>query len=388
MKSSNHEIEVIVPGRVNIVGEHTDYAGLPVLPMAIDKRVVVTASTEAPGLTGVSSTHGAVEVDNSRDPVDQTGWARHLAAAAAVTGCRSLQVEVDGDLPSQGGLSSSSALTVGLVIACLLAEYIDFSRDQIVDLAVRAERLTGLEGGEMDQTCVVNALEGHGLRIDFGPRRHRPVIVDPLLRWVVAYSGLPATKADQAKDSYNALVVAARLAAVLLGGEPGSLLGDVAGNGADAEDLPDRITVAQVAARAGVDQRNLARLTVGSFDETQELPVKAIAEHMLSEADRVDQIESALPNGNTGSLGRNLNDSHASLRRIGVSTHSLDRLVEVMRKAGAYGARLTGAGFGGWAVAATSKPNVDGVIGAARDATGGPAFEVVPVGGARWSHPG
>ena len=102
---------------------------------------------------------------------------------------------------------------------------------------------------------------------------------------------------------------------------------------------------------------------------------------MLSEAARVDEAVDALGDADLSRFGGLLDESHTSLQRFGVSHPELDRLVMAMRSAGAAGARLTGAGFGGYAIAVCPPDAVESVINAAVATTGGPAFQVRPSGG-------
>jgi galactokinase len=149
-----------------------------------------------------------------------------------------------------------------------------------------------------------------------------------------------------------------------------------------ARALPIEESAEALATRLGVDVRPIIRLTAGTFDPTLVLPLRDVAVHVLSEARRVDQAETALVAGEFDEFGRLLDASHESLRRFGASSAALDRLVGAMRAAGAYGARLTGAGFGGYAVAACARDALDAVISAGR-LEGGPSFEVAPSDGVR-----
>lgn len=387
-------IEVRSPGRVNLIGEHTDYSLLPVMPMAIDRAIEITAELRHDRHLRLSAerfphsnvTCGMSELDRV------TGWAGYVIAALKVVGApeQGMTMHVGGDLPTTGGLSSSSALTVGVLAAVDHLRKLELGPVRYPRLAQLAERSMSIEGGSMDQTVISLAVAGDALRIDFDPPRVTPVPIPAALEFVAASSGDVAAKAGAARDHYNARVVACRVAALLLGVETDVDFGDspVLGRVAGFDDiddridaLPEEITAVEAAGRTGRDVGILTRLVAGSFDPTIPLPAKIVARHVLSEALRVDQAEFALRRGDVVDFGRLLDVSHKSLQAFGASVPALDRLVSSMRAAGAYGARLTGAGFGGYAIAAVPPDCIDRVIESAEMATGGPAFRVLPSDG-------
>lgn len=377
------------PGRLNIIGEHTDYSLLPVLPLAIDRAVAVAAGPgPGPGVEGVSKEHGATAFPIGADPLAVSGWGRYLAAACAESPPGPWRVAVAADLPSDGGLSSSSALTVAAIASLHAAA--GTAPTDLVALAVRAERRVGVEGGAMDQTVAVHARAGAALRIDFRPARIQTVPLPDELAFVAAPSGRGAPKGTEARDAYNERVVAARAAACLLAGAlgvgvaPVPVLRDVSEHPqviAALDDLPERATARVAAAAAGVDPDLVVGLTVGSFPTGRPLPVRAVARHVLEEAARVDAMVGALTATDLADVGRLIDESHRSLVAFGVSTPELDALTDAMRGAGALGSRLTGAGFGGYALAVARRGDAGPIVRAANAATGGPAIEVTATEG-------
>ena len=356
------------PGRVNLIGEHTDYSLLPVLPVATQKRLRVTATATGDELIEASSAQfkGVFRSDRRDNPA----WARYLEPVAALVGPIGARLTIDGDLPATGGLSSSSALTVASLLALLRLGGTEPEPGRLVELAVQAERATGVEGGAMDQTLIVRAVAGTALRIDFDPLAWRPIAIPDHVALVAGYSGTPAVKGGAAKEAYNARVVGTRFAAALLGADA---LGSV---DADVDDA-----LAALPEEAMPDSES-AKLTSGGFQSLDPLPVRAWARHVLSEAHRVDAAEEALLGGDIVALGRLLDESHASLAEdFGVSTPQLDSLVTAARRGGAAGARLTGAGFGGWGVAVCHQDHTASVV-EAMATVAGEAFVVQPSGGA------
>ncbi len=376
------------PGRVNLIGEHTDYSLLPVMPFAIDQAVYVAVCEGPAGVQVDSLTHpDPITIELGGDRSGLEGWHRYFAAAVDAVGfVGGAHVVIDADLPATGGLSSSSAFTIGVLMALGTFAGDPPPRDELPRLALAAERSIGVESGAMDQTVISLATAGHALRIDFDPFGTRQVPLSDDLGIVAAYSGRAAPKGGDANQSYNSRVVACRAAALLLGSFEGVEVGDPpvlskVRESARVEELPIEATAREVSTRLHVGVSHMVRLTAGEFDPDIALPVRSVAAHVLSEARRVDEAEAALNSEDYSELGRLLDASHDSLGDFGASSPALDRLVSAMRGAGAFGARLTGAGFGGYAIAICPLERVDAVVSAAEDATGGPAFGVRPSSG-------
>lgn len=364
-------VTVSAPGRVNLIGEHTDYSLLPVLPIAIQKRLRVHAEQKEEKVVEARSNQfdGVFRSDRPENP----GWSQYLTPVVELVGSENgARLTIDGDLPTTGGLSSSSALSVAALLALLRLNDRDPQPTRLVDLAVRAERATGTEGGAMDQTLIVNATAGTALRIDFDPISWRTVAVPEDIAFVAGYSGTPAPKGGSARDAYNARVVGTRTAALLLGAEPPFLAhadGDIA-------DLLDALP------ETAPPSPESTKLTTRVYGRTDPLPVRAWARHVLTEAARVDAAADALDAGDLETLGRLFDESHASLANdYGVSTPGLDLLVAAARDAGATGARLTGAGFGGWAVAVCDLDHAE-VVTEAMGSVAFQAFRAEPSDGA------
>lgn len=377
--SSDAAITVRAPGRVNLIGEHTDYSLLPVLPIAIDRAIEIRAMPGV-GLRADSQSFGAaIEMSPEVDLERLRGWHRYVHAAATVCGVWDADILISGDLPSAGGLSSSSALTVGVLAALTRVAGRDVSKDQLVAMAVRAERLTGVAGGAMDQTIIVHAQHGSAARIGFHPQSIQQVPVPEALAFVVGHSGATAAKGSGARDHYNTRVVACRLAAAQLAAAVGAAVvpDTVLAHVADHSDINPAVgELVETASAADLGRPDIAE-SVG-VDPHRVVAIRESAAHVLCEASRVDAAVDALASADVARLGHLFDASHASLQRFGASTDGLDRVVAAMRSAGAAGARLTGAGFGGFAVAVTDPSRVSAVVEAAADAGGGPAFSVQP----------
>jgi galactokinase len=336
---------VRAPGRVNLIGEHTDYNGLPVLPFAIDRAVCLAAAPRADREVRLASLATrfpprAYRLAAPIAPAAAGDWSNyHRAAAQGVLdalGGATLgggDFLVAGDVPPGAGLSSSSALVVGSMLALLALQGHAMAPARLAELAAAAERYVGTQSGGMDQAVCLLARAGHAVRIDFDPLRTRPVPIPPGAALVVCHSLVDAEKSGAARDAYNRRVAECREACrrfdPLLGGAPLAHLGEL------RRRAPGRTLgewVERLAAAVSADDAVLLRRV----------------RHVCREAERVDAAEVALAAGDWQALGALMNASHASCRDdYEISCPELEALVAAARDAGAIGARLTGAGFGG-----------------------------------------
>jgi galactokinase len=341
------------PGRVNLIGEHTDYNGLPVFPMALNRDVRITFRPRDDGrvlLRNAEERFAPVEFDVGLEipPGPAGSWGNYVRAAAQIlareaTVTRGIEGTVVSTVPVAAGLSSSSALVVATALALLDANGVVLDRTRLMDLLARGERYVGVQGGGMDQAISLGGRAGHALRIDFRPTlRLTPVPVPPDWRIVVAESGVEAAKASGAREGYNSRVRECREALEQfstrwLGGGPC----------ADYAELGRRIAPEEALTLAAETLTGVHRMRF---------------RHVVSEGRRVDEAEVAMRAGDAIAFGRLMHASHVSLRDdYEVSSPELNRLVEVAESAGALGARLTGAGFGGCIVALAVTGNAEAV---------------------------
>ncbi len=342
------------PGRINLIGEHIDYCGLSVLPMAIHREVRVTfrrAESSRCRFTNIDPAFGDREFDLAQlDEAAAPGdWGAYLVAAAReLVDRHGLSVGIDAlvssDLPVAAGLSSSSALVIGAGLALIDVNGLDVPPLDLAEAMAAAERHTGTRGGGMDQAVSLMAEEGHACLIEFSPLAVRPSPLPPGWRFVVADSLVPAEKSGAAQAAYNSGPVVAHEALVAIA------------EGLET-DGPAELTYLGLISGYGVAEL-LSRARAAALDD----PHFRRFRHVVTEADRVRLALAALGQGDIESFGTAMNASHESLRDdCGVSCPELDEIVGVARDAGAAGARLTGAGFGGCAIAlctAESAPRV------------------------------
>src|SRR5262249_34497529 len=216
------------PGRVNVIGEHTDYNGLPVLPFAIERDVLVAGTLRAGGPVEVTSTDDRFAPRRyvpaspiaPLDPRDRGNYAKAATQALLDAGATlppgGVALRVDGPVPLAAGVSSSSALVVALALAQLGLAGVAPKPLALAEVLARGERYVGVLSGGMDQAAILLGRPGYVLRLDFFPLRCRPVAVPPDAAFIVAHSLEDAAKSGRARGLYNQRVVECRLACAVL----------------------------------------------------------------------------------------------------------------------------------------------------------------------------
>jgi len=352
-------LAALAPGRVNLVGEHVDYVGGTVLPMAIDRHVFVLA---APAAARVLRFRSAQLGRSWELPLDRAPGDLPAAPAPGVRLLASVVREllragvplagadllIDADLPAGAGLSSSAAVEVG--VACALAHVAGAPWDPlaIADCCRRAEEeALAVRCGPMDQVAVACGRAGAALLLDC--------------------SAAPGALAPRAVPLPEAA------AFVVLAGGPARQLAGTAYN--------DRRRSCELAfatlAHAGLVVSSLRDLHVDALPECRPLldPVTyRRLQHVVGELPRAREMAAALAAGDLPTAGALMDASHASLAtHYEVSTPWLDEAVaRARRQPGCHGARLTGAGFGGCAIALVERAQLERFV-RAMTAPGGAA---------------
>lgn len=396
--SKDPEFYVKVPGRVNLIGEHIDYCGYGVCPMALEQNMLLAVSKEDTSVIKIRNIDG--QKYQPKDIETDTGieigegppqWFQYvlcgikgvLEAMPSSTAIKNngMNIVVSGNVPLRAGLSSSSALVSASALATAFAREFFLPKKEIADLCAKSERHIGTEGGGMDQAIAFLATEGCAKFIEFFPLRSTDVKLPEGATFVIAHSLVEKNKA--ASSDFNCRVVECRLAAqvlaklMILEWRKMKKLVDL--QAAPACDLLSVLHVVQTKlhdepyAKSEVfsiletDQREMEELTLTANTRNVEtFKLKQRAQHVFSEADRVRQFSEACATlqGEEAliTLGRLMNASHDSLRDLYECSHpQLDELVELSRKL-TYGTRLTGAGWGGCVVSLLSSDKVDEYI--------------------------
>jgi galactokinase len=364
------------PGRVNVIGEHTDYNHGFVLPAALDKDVLLLARPRADRqvrLANVEAEFPAAEFTLSREiaPAAKGHWSNYVRGAAqmvmreAPTPPPGLDVLVAGaapaGVPRGAGLSSSSALVVAAAVA--LAHFAGWrpERAHLAHLCADAEWYVGTRGGMMDHFAALLSRRDHALFLDCRPQpggayitRHIPFPASH--RLIVVDSGVHH---NNVRGEYNRRVAACRAGLALL-----RQLAPASTHLRDVQEtpwselephLPAATSPAELAGR-GIDLGELPG--VGPEDPMR---VLACCRHVWHENARVLATLAALDRGDIAAVGRLLLEAHASARDdYAISTPELDFLIDTATALdGVVGARLTGAGWGGCVVILVAKEAVD-----------------------------
>ena len=323
------------PGRVNLIGEHTDYNGGLVLPVALPHATYAAARPRADELVRVSS-HQQAEVWEGTlgelGPGSVEGWAGYAvgvlwALREAGYDVPGVDLLVDSRVPLGAGLSSSAALecSVGVALLDLLGVDPAEHTQQLIDAAIRAEtEVVGAPTGGMDQTVAVLGVAGAALLIDFESHETKPVPLD--------------------LSGHTLLVTDTRVSHSLTDGGYGSRRADC-----------------ESAARAlGVP--TLRTATLGEVEALTDDRVRRRARHVVTEIARVTDTVTTLGTNDWDELGRTFDASHRSMRDdFEISCPELDCAVAIAVQAGAVAARMTGGGFGGSSVAVVPDERVEAV---------------------------
>ncbi len=264
------------PGRVNLIGEHTDYSGLPVLPVAIDRSTIVVAAANTAREIQVSNADPAwssrrFAIERQIPPYETGDWANYVKASIqgvidrfSARRLRGASMMVDSRVPPAAGLSSSSALTVSTAMAFMAVNQLELDPLETATMVARSERYVGTHGGGMDQAVSILGQRDHALFIEFDPLRARAIRMPANAALVVADSRQIADKSGTVRSEYNRRVVECSVAARILGRalklDGVKILGDVVRALPDwkAADLVEKL--AALPARLGADLKEAASI--------------------------------------------------------------------------------------------------------------------------------
>jgi galactokinase len=339
---TNDTVSARAPGRVELLGNHTDYNEGVVLGAAINRRICVSGTKSYESVRVTSAGFGKIEMHPARlRPLQEARWANYILGVADEL--RRLNVPIDGftahisgDLPIGAGLSSSAALELATALFLLKLFAFDLPPLEIVKACQRAEHhYVGVKSGLLDQVISLFARAQHAVFFDCRSEQIRTVPFPASLALIVAESG---KKRELAGGDYNL-----------------------------------RRTETQAAARAfGV--RALRDLTSAQIYARRDIPglLRRRALHIVEENERVWRAVEFLEAEDGHGFGKLMNASHESSRRnFENSTPELDLLTSIaQRLPGVLGARLTGAGFGGATVTLCERTAADAIaLQLARDYT-------------------
>ncbi|KAK3558379.1 hypothetical protein QTP86_017984, partial [Hemibagrus guttatus] len=386
------------PGRVNLIGEHIDYCGYAVLPMAIEQNILAAVSvsnSQTIQLTNTDPKYKDFTVSVSEITIDPENPQWHYYFLCGVKGVQEqlslsslagIRCVVDGTIPASSGLSSSSALVCCAGLVTMEANQKSVSKVLLAETCAKCERYIGTEGGGMDQSISFLAEEGTAKLIEFNPLRSTDVKLPDGAVFVIANSCVEMNKA--ATSHFNIRVVECRIATKILakvrGLEWSSLqkLGDLQTQLGSSlsmmlelveEDLhPEPYSREEICKILAITAQQLCgSILSANTQHVTHFRLYQRARHVYSEAARVLQFKAvcdSAPADAVLQLGELMNQSHTSCRDLyECSCPELDQLVDICREAGAVGSRLTGAGWGGCAVSMVPAERTESFLRTVKD---------------------
>jgi galactokinase len=391
---------VMAPGRVDLLGSHTDYNLLPVLACAIDFHVLVAFRRRTDRIVKIRSDDAACParsftLDTEIPPEAPGDWSNYIRAAAQEFARRhpavgrGIEMGVAASLPPGAGLSSSSALVVAGSLALHDAHEQAWDPRRLAGRLAAAEHYVGTRGGGLDHATILCGRQDGVLELDFDPLRvaEHPFPTDVSL--LLCHSLVTAPKSAAMRAHYNRRVVECRIGAgylaSLLGTRPirddswarlGSLV-----DASDTTAVVELVRTAEKALPAHGVQSNWLEETFSGLPDPQDLGAGEFAStpddgfqvlrrvrHVLGEAVRVRRGAAALEAEDVGTLARLMNESHASARDdFETSCAEVEELTSLLLNEGALAARMCGAGFGGMVAALVPTGEAPAVAEAIRE---------------------
>lgn len=347
------------PGRVNLIGEHIDYASGASIPFALEQNTAVAVRPRTDGVIRIASEFdGSVAQAcvplSSVQPGHPADWSGYVAGAiwAAVEAdllrCDGLDVAIVSDVPVGSGLSSSAALECSIAVAAYELDHghlpDDAARGGLVEACIRAENeVVGASTGGLDQNASLFGQRGKALFLDFatGAVERIPFdIASQDLVLLIADTNAPHTLSDGQYASRRGIIDDVQSAA-----------------GCTIRDIPDAVDFAATVAEKSSDSAELYQRRV---------------RHVVEETERTLSAASALCASDMDTFRQLMRDSHVSLRDLyEVTTPELD---SAFNAAGELGARMTGGGFGGAVIALIAKDDVDATAQAIEEAAAQQGF--------------
>ncbi len=386
-----------VPGRVNLIGEHTDYNGFSVLPITIKKEIHAFFYSRKDNLISLSNDNHSFQPASFLNcgnitPSKIGAWENYVKSAIVAINKKfnvrhfpGFHLHITSNLPIASGLSSSSALVITSALAYLkiLGKKLDkdITRPELSELMAEAEHFVGTRGGGMDQTVILNGKKNHACKIDFFPIRTHLIPIFEDFIFVVCDSTIRAPKTGSCLTKYNCGPILCSLACAILEKHLQKeidksikikRLSDL-WTGELCLSLREIIEITNLAIPKEVlttkEIANLLEISVSELKEkwltdieepSDGFPLRAKVRHVITEHSRVELCRDALLANNPFIFGNLMNESHKSCAKdYKISTPELDMLTKIAREAGAIGSRLTGAGFGGCTINLVHKNDVD-----------------------------
>ena len=339
---------VRAPGRVNLIGEHTDYNDGFCLPMAIDRALWIALRPRRDGQVGVAALDVGESITFELGALSpgEAGWGQYVTGVAWALQHNGYNLSgwegvMSSDIPIGSGLSSSAALELAVARAFAAVSGFAWQPEGMARIAQQTEnQWLKLRTGIMDQLIGATGVEGQALLIDCRSLAREPVPLPSGATVVVMDTRTPRGLVNSAYNERRA----------------------------ECEQAAQRLGVAAL--------RDVSRADLERLGDRLSPVLRRRARHVITENERTLLAAAAMRAGDTAELGRLMNASHDSLRDdYEVTSVTLDAMVaSARRQKGCWGARMTGAGFGGCAIALVAEPAVEpfiaGVFQAYQQATG------------------
>lgn len=388
------------PGRVNLIGEHIDYCGYSVLPMAIEQNILAAVSVNNSGTIQLANINPQYQDFKQSCPEDITidrdnpKWYYYFLCGVkgiqerfGITRLAGMSCVIDGTIPPSSGLSSSSALVCCSALLTMEANEKSLSKVSLAEICAKCEQYIGTEGGGMDQSISFLAERGTAKLIEFQPLKATDVKLPEGVVFVISNCCKEMNKA--ASSHYNIRVVECRIATKMLAQARGldssrllklaQVQTELKASLEEMLTLVDEVLHPEPYSREEIcmvlcitlEQFSTDLLSANTQDVTH-YKLHKRAKHVYGEAARVMMFKSVCDSGPAESiqlLGELMNKSHASCRDLyECSCPELDQLVDICLKSGAVGSRLTGAGWGGCAVSMVPSEKIESFLQAVREA--------------------
>ncbi|KAG7323996.1 hypothetical protein KOW79_012012 [Hemibagrus wyckioides] len=386
------------PGRVNLIGEHIDYCGYAVLPMAIEQNILAAVSVSNSQTIQLANTDPkykdfTVSVGGITIDPENPQWYYYFLCGVkgvqeqlSLSSLAGIRCVVDGTIPASSGLSSSSALVCCAGLVTMEANQKSVSKVLLAETCAKCEHYIGTEGGGMDQSISFLAEEGTAKLIEFNPLRSTDVKLPDGAVFVIANSCVEMNKA--ATSHFNIRVVECRIATKILAKVRGldwsslQKLGDLQTRlGSSLSKMlelvdevlhPEPYSREEICKILGITAQQLCdSILSANTQHVTHFRLYQRARHVYSEAALVLQFKAvcdSAPADAVLQLGELMNQSHTSCRDLyECSCPELDQLVDICREAGAVGSRLTGAGWGGCAVSMVPAERTESFLRTVKD---------------------
>ena len=387
------------PGRVNLIGEHTDYNMGPVLPCAIDREIVFCIRENHSNEINATNVNPNFEdirfsVDQPIESYSSGHWGNYIKAGikglidhlklqnpAFTENYTGYDIIVSSTLPLAAGLSSSSALVVAAAYSFVIMNQIDLNKTKLAEICAKAEHFVGTAGGGMDQATSLLGQKDAFLKIEFNPLQIETIQAPTGIRLVLFHSLVEAEKSGRVRDEYNRRVLECRIGVDLFNNfmkirfedefYPVDYIGEIRSERLNLEihkleqhiknfinQLKDSYSIHDFSTLLNLSESELSARYQSILREKQlkepsgGFKIKGRFRHVFTECQRVERMAGCLSKGYLREVGELLNDSHKSLSKdYDVSTAEVDELISILLDNGVAGARLMGAGFGGMVLA-------------------------------------